>query len=150
MFALLVVSVLSAIASLRAELQTTISHQDRGAGSAAQAPPHRDALAPWERLVDGAIENQGVAQIERFGTRWVLTVQCHGTHQTYLDDQSQPPTQYVDRYLRARYHYVDRTVKVSCVRPPCAPVRERRISIETITVLPLTSEQALTAARQCD
>jgi hypothetical protein len=44
------------------------------------------STASWERVVGGAYENRGVAQVARLGDRWVLNVICGGTHATYIDD----------------------------------------------------------------
>jgi hypothetical protein len=149
MLALISLTILVLAVAVDAGVQSITSRPGRETSATGQARPGGDEIASWEQLVEGTIENKGVAQIEMFGNRWVLTVQCNGTHQTYLDDPLPPPTQYANRYLRARYHYVQRTVAVACLRPPCAQVRERRISLERVTILSLTPEQA-TTARQCD
>jgi hypothetical protein len=107
--------------------------------------------AEWERLAEGAFENKGVARIERLGDRWVLSVVCRGTHTTYLDETSIDLTQYADRYVSARYHYVERTVPdPKCFRAPCGPIRERRLSLERVTVLPITVQAAREKGRRCD
>jgi hypothetical protein len=150
MFAFILAVILGVASSLAAGFQIAGGRVDPGASQKEQTPRNPDDIAPWEHFVQGAIENRGVAQIEMFESRWVLTVRCNGTHQTYLDDSALPLADYVDRFLQARYHYVERTVDVACFRPPCAPVRERRISLDKVTILSLTPEQAITAARQCN
>jgi hypothetical protein len=107
--------------------------------------------AEWERLVEGSFENKGVARIERLGDRWVLSVTCRGTHTTYLDETAIDLTQYADRYVSARYRYVERTVpNPRCVKAPCGPIQERRLSLERVTVLPITVEAARERGRRCD
>lgn len=106
-------------------------------------------LAPWEQIVGSAIENRGVARIERFGNRWVLTVLCTGVHSTYLDDTQIDVSQYTAGFVIARYQYVERMVDVQCVRAPCPPVRERRITLERLTTVTISPEQAKQRERDC-
>ena len=104
----------------------------------------------WERPVRGVYENKGVARIERLGERWMLSVWCQGTHSTYLDPTTLDLKQYLDRFVTVRYSYVEREVAdPKCLRAPCSPLHERRISIERITPLRITLEQARERGRQC-
>jgi hypothetical protein len=104
----------------------------------------------WEQFVRGAYENKGVARIERLGERWILSVWCRGTHSTYLDPTTLDLNQYSDRFIKVRYRYVEREVAdPTCVRAPCSPLRERRMSIERITPLQLTLQEAQEWGRQC-
>jgi hypothetical protein len=106
------------------------------AGQPTNASPMAPAAAPtepaaWEQLVDGALENKGLAQVERLGTRWVLNVFCGGTHATYPDDTALDLAHYSNGFVHARYKYVNRTFNdPKCFRAPCSPVRERRIALE--------------------
>ena len=107
--------------------------------------------APWERLVDGAYENRGVAQVERIGDRWALSVLCDGTHTTYLDDTAIVLTPYLTEYVKARYRYVERTLdNVRCIQAPCGPVVERRIALERLTRVSVAPEEARSQVTKCD
>jgi hypothetical protein len=106
--------------------------------------------AAWERIVDGAFENQGVARIERIGSQWALTVLCRGTHSTYLADTTFDLAGYENRFVQARYRYVDRTIPdPKCVKAPCPPVTERRIALDKVTPVDVTPEQAAQSVREC-
>jgi len=106
--------------------------------------------ASWERVVGGAYENRGVAQIARLGDRWVLNVMCAGTHATYIDDTKIDLRSYTKGYVSARYHYIDRTIRnQKCFRAPCSPVRERRIALEHIAIVNATATQARELANGC-
>jgi len=109
-----------------------------------------ETVAPWERRVRGAYENNGLAQIERLGNRWVLNVMCDGTHATYIDDTDLDLAGYSKGYVSVRYQYVDRTISnPKCFRAPCAPLHERRIALERVTIVPGSPEQARELARDC-
>ena len=106
--------------------------------------------AEWERLTRGSYENRGVARIERLGERWILSVWCRGTHSTYLDGTTVDLNQYSDLFVTVQYSYVDREMTdPKCVRAPCPPLRERRISIERVTPLQITIEEARERGREC-
>ena len=105
--------------------------------------------APWERVVRGSYENRGLAQIERVGDRWVLSILCNGTHSAYLDDTAIDLSRYVPGYVRARYHYVDRMIVAKCFRAPCGPVLERRVVLERLKSVSATPQKALEIARHC-
>jgi hypothetical protein len=61
--------------------------------------PAAHAPAPWERAVRGTYENRGIAQIEKLGDRWVVSVHCDGTHTTYLDDTRVDLARYARGYV---------------------------------------------------
>jgi hypothetical protein len=112
--------------------------------------PQPGSAAAWERMVDGLFEHRGVGKIERIGSRWALTVLCTGTHSTYLDDTTLDLPSYDKRFVRARYRWVDRTIPdPRCVKAPCRAVTERRISLEKVTVVDVTPEQAAESTRAC-
>ena len=120
---------------------------------ATQSAPTGEAnrVAPWERLVDGALENKGLAKVERFGARWVLTVVCGGVHTTYLDAPQADVETYVGAYVAARYTYVVRTFPdPRCFREPCDPVSERRMAIVRLKRVAATVEQERALERHCD
>jgi hypothetical protein len=121
--------------------------------SSAKTPvsPVQPAPAEWERVVEGAIENRGLAKIERLGDRWALSVICKGIHTTYIHD---PPVGLEGRtgeYVSARYRYVDVEVNdPKCVRAPCGPVRERRIVVEQLRKVTRVSDaEAREMERSC-
>jgi hypothetical protein len=106
--------------------------------------------APWERIVNDAYENRGVAQIERLGRQWLLNVMCDGTHATYIEEAGTDLDQYRGAYVSVRYRYVERTnADVRCVKEPCPPVRERRVALERVTRVAATPEDARDSARSC-
>jgi len=123
-------------------------------GDSRQQPPPVGPDAPvaaWERIVRGAYENKGIAQVERLGDRWVLNVMCDGVHATYIDDTTLDLPLYSQGYVNARYHYVDRiNSNARCVQGPCPPVQERRVALERLTVLTATREQASEKALTCE
>jgi hypothetical protein len=109
------------------------------------------AVAKWERQVQGAFENRGIAKVEQIGTRWALTVLCGGTHSTYLDDTAIDLSRYVRGYVSARYTWVVRTVTdPKCPKAPCGPFSERRIALQRLTVVSVTEEQARQLATECE
>jgi hypothetical protein len=123
----------------------------RGAPPEVRPLPLGDIVAPWERLVAGAYENRGLAQVERLGNQWVLTVRCDGTHSTYINDTGIDLSKYNKTYVSARYRYVERTaLDARCVKGPCAPVRDRRIALERLTAVTATEEDARLMARACE
>ena len=107
----------------------------RGRGPATEKPPD-----PWERRVGQSYEPRGLARIERIGTRWALTVVCRGQHSIYLEPGAVDHLPLADRYVRARYHYVDTAAAAACVRGPCPPASERRLVLELAE--PLSSQPA--------
>ena len=108
------------------------------------------AALPWERAINGAFENKGVATIERLGPAWVLTVQCAGTHTTYLEATSIDLAKYDATYVRARYRWVDRLVKdPRCVLPPCQNISQRMIALDRVDTLAITRQQADVIAAAC-
>jgi hypothetical protein len=112
-------------------------------------PPDAGPIAPWERMVRGAYENKGLAQVERLGNRWVLNVMCDGTHATYIDDTDIDLAAYSKGYVSARYRYVDRVKDTKCFQAPCPPAHERRIALERVTIVTASPEQARETARDC-
>jgi hypothetical protein len=116
-------------------------------GSQTRAPGR---AASWERVVDDAFENKGIARLEQLGRRWALTVLCSGTHTTYLADTTVNPADFAKGYVQARYRYVERTVPdPKCVRAPCGPVIERLVALDKVTPVAATPEQAAEIARDC-
>ena len=116
-------------------------------GSQSTTPPR---AAGWDRVVDGAFENKGIARVERLGRRWALTVLCSGTHTSYLADGTVDPAPYEKGYVQARYRYVERTVPdPKCVSAPCGPIIERLIALDKITPVTATPEQAAQISRDC-
>jgi len=114
----------------------------------APAPGSAVVKAPeaWERRTDESFENRGLAQVERVGQRWALTILCRGRHSVYLEPGDVDPALYSKAYIQARYRYVDRVNEnVACVRAPCAPVTERRILLERVDLV-APSETAVRAA----
>jgi hypothetical protein len=104
----------------------------------------------WERRVQDAFENRGIAKVEQIATRWALTVMCGGTHSTYLDDTTIDLARYARGYVSARYTWVVRTVTdPKCPKAPCGPFTERRIALERLTPVVVTEEQARQMALEC-
>jgi hypothetical protein len=109
-----------------------------------------EELAFWEQRVDGAIENRGIALVERLNTRWVLTVRCQGRHSVYLDETTLDLERHEGAYVQARYTYVDRlNDEVRCVRPPCPPVLERLVALERLTRVPASDDDAAEREAAC-
>jgi len=109
-----------------------------------------EPLANWERAVGTALENKGVAQLERLGKEWVLNVMCNGTHATYLSPTAVDPASVGTSYVRARYHYVTSTLRdPKCVQGPCAPVVERRIALDRLTRLNVSAADVKAANETC-
>lgn len=106
-------------------------------------------VAPWERQAGAAFENRGAAKVERLGPRWVLTVMCSGTHSTYLDDTKLDLNAYASGFVNARYTWVTRQVEVKCPMAPCPRVSERRIALERLTPVSITTERAQELAKSC-
>jgi hypothetical protein len=107
-------------------------------------------IAAWERRVDGSYENRGIAQIEKSGDRWALTILCDGTHTTYLDDTTIDLNPHVGGFVQARYHYVDRVVEARCIQAPCGPVSQRFIALERLTKVSTTAEKARAQRDRCE
>jgi hypothetical protein len=111
--------------------------------------PRLGPPAAWERVVRGAYENKGIAQIERLGNRWLLNVMCGEVHAAYIDDTTLDLSRFTNRYVSVRYKYVDRTVDVQCVRAPCPPMTERRVSLERVTPRTVSARKALDISKSC-
>lgn len=115
----------------------------------------RDSRAPapnaWERPAGTSFAHRGLARIERINTRWALTVLCHGQHSTYLEPGDVDHVPLADRYVQARYHYVDVASAAVCVRGPCPPASERRLVLERADPLspPPTEPQLQNALDRC-
>jgi len=121
------------------------------AASHAQTNDASRLPAEWERVVEGRYENKGVARVERLGDRWVLSIVCRGTHTIYLDEPTPNLAQYDNQFVAARYDYIVRSVEdPRCFRAPCGPLTERRISLERITPLSITDEEARRQDRECN
>jgi len=117
----------------------------RGASFGADAP------APWERRTDGAYQNRGVARIEQIGGRYLLTIDCHGKHSTYIEDDNRfELSRFVGAPIRARYSYVDEpNPEVRCFRAPCPPAVERRVVLEDIQTVSQPQERSTNQAGDC-
>jgi len=136
--------------SLAAELQWALPAELTAAApqlpAADTVQPYSPSPAWWERPIQEAFVNRGVAKIGHVLTRLVLETYCHGLHSIYihrshdvnLDD-------YAGKFVRAQYHYVKVwRGNIRCVRAPCGPHQEVGIVIERLTVLTLSeAEQAL-------
>jgi hypothetical protein len=135
-----------------AALALASPHAQSDAQGVGRPPPETTPrVAPWERVVRGAYENRGIAQIEKMGNRWVLNIMCDGTHATYLDDTRVDLARYARGYVSARYHYADRTIDdPKCFRAPCPSMPERRIVLERVKTVSATPERARELARNCD
>jgi hypothetical protein len=107
------------------------------------------ADSAWEKQVGDDFENRGVAQIEKIGTKYALSILCDGTHSTYLDKTQMKIKLYLNKFLRVKYRYVERMKKVTCIQAPCTPVQERLIALRTVTVLPLTQDEAEQVSKTC-
>jgi hypothetical protein len=105
--------------------------------------------APWEQVVSMTLQNRGVAKVEKLGARWMLTIACDGVHSTYIDDTKLDLDRFSKGYVTARYHYVTRTVKVQCVKAPCPPTPERRVSLERLEKAVASAADEQASSRQC-
>lgn len=106
--------------------------------------------AAWERRVGDRYENLGLAQVERLGPMWMLTILCRGVHSTYLEKSPVDPSSYVKGYVVAQYRYVDRqNQNVACVQGPCGPVTERRVVLDRLTRIEATPDQVRNAIVSC-
>lgn len=135
--------------SLAAELQWALPEEQ--AAAAPQRPaadtvqPYSPSPAWWERPIQEAFVNRGVAKIGRMLTRLVLETYCHGLHSIYIHGSHDVNLDdYVGKFVRAQYHYVKALRgNIRCVRAPCGPHQEVGIVIERLTVLTLSeAEQA--------
>ena len=114
------------------------------------APQPGPTPASWERVAGESFENKGIARVERVGKQWALTVHCNGTYTTYLDPTSLDLDRYGRGFVRARYRYVERTIPdPRCTLAPCANITERRISLQELTVVNATTDDAAQSAREC-
>lgn len=72
-----------------------------------------------------------VARIEQYGSKYVLTTYCRGTHSIYV----QPTTEldlsdYAGKYVRVTYEHIEvQEADIKCVRAPCGPVTVTRAII---------------------
>jgi hypothetical protein len=123
------------------------------ATSSQSQPPQQPATtAPWERVVYGAFENRGVAQVETLNGRWTLRVACNGIHVTYLDEDNPAKIDletYRTAYVRARYRWVERSVRnPRCIKEPCM-MKTREIALERLERIEATAADAERAAADC-
>jgi hypothetical protein len=107
------------------------------------------APAAWEQVISMTLQNRGVAKVEKLGARWMLTIACDGVHSTYIDETTLDLDSFSKGYVTARYRYVTHTVNVQCVRAPCPPMLERRVSLEQLENAVASAADERESARQC-
>lgn len=86
----------------------------------------------WESLANDMYENRGIAQIHRAGKEYMLTISCEGIHHVFIHPPQVDLEHYVEKFVQARYIYVDIKKHVQCVKEPCAAITERKIFIHEI------------------
>ena len=106
--------------------------------------------ALWERQVQDAFENKGVAKIVSVAARLALVTYCYGIHTTYIYEGHTFNVQpYLGKFVRVRYRYVKvRNPKIRCVRAPC-PQEEVRIVIESIEEITVSGEEQARYTTTC-
>lgn len=65
-----------------------------------------------------------VARIEQYGSKYVLTTYCRGTHSIYVQPTAEfDPRDYAGKYVRVAYEHIEvQEGDIKCVRAPCGPV----------------------------
>jgi hypothetical protein len=106
--------------------------------------------ALWERQVEDAFENKGVAKIVSVAARLALATYCYGVHTMYIYEGHTFNVQpYQGKFVRVRYRYIKvRNPKIRCVRAPC-PQEEVRIVIESIKEITVSEEEQIQYATTC-
>lgn len=64
-----------------------------------------------------------VAHIEQYGSKYVLTTYCRGTHGIYVQPSAEFDLRYyAGKYVRVAYEHVEvQETDIKCVRAPCGP-----------------------------
>lgn len=106
--------------------------------------------ALWERQVQDAFENKGVAKIVSVAARVALATYCYGIHTTYIHEgQAFTVWPYLGKFVRVRYRYIKvRNPNIRCVRAPC-PQEEVRIIIESIEEITVSEEEQTQYTTTC-
>jgi len=98
--------------------------------------------ALWERPVQDAFENRGVAKIVRLLTQLALVTYCSGIHTAYIHgSQNLDVHDYLGKFVRVRYRYI-KVIRndIRCVRAPCSPSEEVKIVIESVKEMAVSEE----------
>jgi hypothetical protein len=107
--------------------------------------------ALWERPVQDAFENRGVAKIVRLLTRLALVTYCSGIHTTYIHgSQNLDVHDYLGKFVHVRYRYI-KVIRndIRCVRAPCSPSEEVRIVLESIKEIAVSEEEQVHYTTTC-
>jgi len=95
----------------------------------------------WETQHRGEFQNRGVAQIDKLGTEFVLTVSCKGIHRVFIHQNPKIHLEdFLGQFVQARYTYGDIKKQVQCIKKPCNLITERKLLIHDLEVV-LGSEE---------
>lgn len=98
---------------------------------------HIETVSPkpnfWEIRKQGIFQNRGIAQIEKLGKEYVLTVSCEGVHRVFIHQQKDLQLEeYVGHFIEVRYTYGEVKKQIQCITTPCHAITERRILIQNL------------------
>lgn len=87
----------------------------------------------WEIPRQGVFQNRGIAQIDKLGKEYVLTVSCNGVHRVFIHQHKKINLEeFLGQFVQARYTYGDVRKRVQCIKKPCNPITERKLIIHDL------------------
>ena len=113
-----------------------------------------DVVSPkpnfWEFPHQGAFQNRGIAQIDKLGKEYVLTISCKGIHRVFIhQDKKIKLEEFLGKFVQARYTYGDVKKQVRCIKTPCNPITERKLLIHDIEIVLGSEEMRAQFETQC-
>ena len=107
--------------------------------------------APWEEKIGERYVSRGVSQLEKVGSRYLLTTFCGGVHSVYAEGGDEVTLdKYVGTFVRAHYVYIlKENPNIRCVQAPCGPMTERVALITSIERLSVSEAERLSYQHTC-
>jgi len=104
----------------------------------------------WETQHRGKFQNRGIAQIDKLGKEYVLTVSCKGIHRVFIhQNQKIHLEDFLGQFVQARYTYGDVRKQVQCIKKPCNPITERKLLIHDLEIVLGSEEMRAQFETQC-
>ena len=107
--------------------------------------------ALWEEKRGDQYINRGVSQLEKVGSRYLLTTFCDGVHSVYAEGSDEGMLdKYLGTFVRVHYLYIlKENSNIRCVQAPCAPMTERVALITNIEQVSVSEAERLSYQRIC-
>lgn len=104
--------------------------------------PEEGGENSWEKSLNGLFENRGIAQIERWKDNYILKIYCNGIRYTYIKDNNEFSLDgYLEKFIIARYTYIEEKENIVCIKAPCLPVTVTKLLIKNIEEVAVSNEE---------